>query len=55
MFCMIIETIMPLDYYSNMVGALLDQQTFAEFFKERIPDLYEHLESIGFSTTLIAF
>lgn len=50
MFCMIIETIMPLDYYSNMVGALLDQKTFSHLMKERMPDLYDHLESVGYAT-----
>jgi hypothetical protein len=52
---MIIETIMPLDYYSNMVGALLDQKTFSDILKERMPDLYEHLEDVGYGTQLIAF
>lgn len=52
---MIIETIMPIDYYSNMVGALLDQKVFSDILKDRMPDLYEHLESVGFGTSLIAF
>lgn len=26
--CMIIETILPIDYYSNMIGVLIDQKIF---------------------------
>lgn len=36
---MMVESILPLDYYSNMVGALIDQKVFYGFFKEKIPDL----------------
>jgi hypothetical protein len=43
MLCMIIETIMPLDYYSNMVGALIDQKVFSDLFEERFPELFVHL------------
>lgn len=34
---MIIETIVPLDYYSNMVGALVDQNVFSEILAEKHP------------------
>lgn len=40
MFCTFIENIMPLDYYSNMVGALIDQKVFCEIFEEVIPELF---------------
>jgi hypothetical protein len=26
--CMILETILPVDYYSNMIGVLIDQKIF---------------------------
>jgi len=38
-FTMMVESILPLDYYSNMVGALIDQKVFYKHFKEKIPDL----------------
>ena len=28
-----VESILPLDYYSNMVGALIDQKIFYQIFK----------------------
>lgn len=32
-FVMLVESILPLDYYSNMVGALIDQKIFYRFFQ----------------------
>lgn len=55
MFCMIIETIMPLEYYSNMVGALLDQKIFQTLLKDKIPDLAIHLKEINCEPSIIAF
>jgi hypothetical protein len=33
-FVTMIESILPLDYYSNMVGALIDQKIFYKIFKQ---------------------
>lgn len=52
---MMIESILPLDYYSNMVGALIDQKIFFNLFKENIPDLCDHLLNVGFDPSLLAF
>lgn len=52
---MIIETIMPIDYYSNMVGALIDQKAFSVVFKSTFPKLSEHLESLGCDSSIIVF
>jgi hypothetical protein len=38
-FAQLVESILPLDYYSNMVGALIDQKIFYQIFKREIPDL----------------
>ncbi len=54
-FTMMVESILPLDYYSNMVGALIDQKVFYSLFKEKIPDLCQHLEEAGFGPSLLAF
>lgn len=32
-FVQMVESILPLDYYSNMVGALIDQKIFYQIFK----------------------
>jgi len=52
---MIIESLMPIDYYSNMVGALIDQRVFVGLLCDKMPDLVEHLESLFFDPSLISF
>lgn len=47
MLCMLIESFLPLDYYSNMVGALVDQKVFSILFEERLPELNEHMRNVG--------
>ena len=55
MFTMIIETLMPLEYYSNMVGALLDQKVFQTLLKDKLPELADHLKEINCEPSIIAF
>lgn len=52
---MMVESILPLDYYSNMVGALIDQKIFYELFEQTLPDLCLHLQEAGFDPSLLAF
>lgn len=52
---MMVESMLPMDYYSNMVGALIDQRIFYDLFKKNLPDLCAHLESVGFDPSLLAF
>lgn len=52
---MILETILPLDYYSNMVGVLIDQQVFKKLVQIYLPDVYQHLDSLKFDPSLLAF
>lgn len=52
---MMVESMLPLDYYSNMVGVLIDQKIFYDIFKLKIPDLSEHLSGVGFDPSLLAF
>lgn len=40
----IIEWLLPVDYYTQMTGVIIDQRWFEELLKENIPDVYEHLE-----------
>ena len=54
-FVQMVESLLPLDYYSNMVGALIDQKIFYQIFKREIPDLCRHLEEAGFDPSLLAF
>ena len=52
---MIIETILPIDYYSNMVGVLIDQHVFKEAVQFFFPDLYSHFEELNYDPSLLAF
>jgi hypothetical protein len=45
---MMIESILPVDYYSNMVGVLIDQKILYECFNYKMPELCEHLKKAGF-------
>ena len=52
---MMMESMLPIDYYSSMVGVLIDQAIFYDLFKVAIPDLCKHFEDIGFDPSLLAF
>lgn len=54
-FTNMLESILPLDYYSNMVGALIDQKIFFKMFEKNMPDLCAHLIEAGFDPSLLAF
>ena len=51
----IVEKYLPLDYYSNMIGVLVDQKVLQHYMLQRLPELCEHLEEHQFSLDLIAF
>jgi hypothetical protein len=53
--CQIIETMLPPDYYSNMVGVLIDQQIFKKLVKDQFHELYEYMEELGYDPSLLAF
>jgi hypothetical protein len=52
---MILETILPLDFYCNMVGVLVDQQVFKELVRQYNSRLYYHLMGLNFDPSLLAF
>ncbi|CDW73574.1 tbc1 domain family member 2a-like [Stylonychia lemnae] len=54
-FVNMVESMLPIDYYSNMVGVVIDQKIFYDQFKLRIPDLCHHLDRVGFDPSLLAF
>lgn len=51
----ILERYLPFDYYSNMIGVLVDQKVLQHFMLKRLPRLCEHLDNMQFSLDLIAF
>ena len=52
---MIIETMLPMDFYSNMVGALIDQQVFKQLVKRLLNKLYIHLMKLNFDPSMLSF
>lgn len=52
---LLIETILPLDYYSNMVGVLIDQHVFEAAVRYFFPELHAHFNDLGFDPSLLAF
>jgi hypothetical protein len=41
--CQIIETILPLDYFSIMTGVKVDQKCFETLIRSHLPKVYEHM------------
>lgn len=39
-----LEVILPLDYYSNLLGVLVDLKVFKTIFEDRLPKLHQHLQ-----------
>lgn len=51
---MLVESIVPLDFYSNIVGALIDQKVLQILLRERLPDLCEHFDDVGLELSFLA-
>ncbi|CDW83411.1 gtpase-activating protein [Stylonychia lemnae] len=54
-FTQIIESILPIDYYTNMVGILIDQKVLKYYIQDLMPQLFEHLDTIKFDPSLFIF
>lgn len=46
------ETIIPIDYYTNMTGLITDQNIFFEMLKQLNPRIAQKLKSVGLSTEI---
>ena len=44
-FTRIVEWIMPIDYYANMLGALVDQKIIDELLQREFPVLHAHFDA----------
>ena len=44
MLTVLIESFIPLDYYSKLIGAIVDKDVLSQLIRERMPDLWEHLD-----------
>lgn len=43
MLTSLLENFIPIDYYSNMIGVMVDHNILNHFIEDRIPDLYHHM------------
>lgn len=55
LFTCIVENILPLDYYSDMLGILVDQKIFEILLCEKFPKLVAHMQGCNYQLDLIAF
>lgn len=54
-FCNLIEVILPLDYYSQMVEVIIDQAVFVSLFQHYKPKLFKHLQNMGLDVAIVLF
>lgn len=45
---------MPIDYYSSMVGVLVDQKIFIDLIDEVLPKIGEKFKQLSFDTSLFS-
>lgn len=48
-----VEIYLPIDYYSNLLGVLIDLKVFKDLMSKRLPKLCKHLESQDFDVDLL--
>ena len=51
---MIIETILPIDYYSVMIGVLIDQKLFCKMIKAKMPHMWSFLRKVNLDPSLVS-
>jgi hypothetical protein len=49
----IVENILPIDYYSNLLGVLIDLKVFKSIMRDRLPKLCQHLEKFNFDLDIL--
>ena len=54
-FTQIVENLLPIDYYSDMLGILTDQRIFNTLLTKKYPKLVAHMQVHAYSLDLIAF
>ncbi|MDR3549113.1 MAG: TBC domain-containing protein [Candidatus Pacebacteria bacterium] len=52
--CCLIETILPLDYYSALVGVLTDQKLFQKMIRAIMPALYSRFSKLKLDPSLVS-
>ena len=54
-FTMIVETYLPFEYFSMMVGVLIDQKIFMRFVQLEQKKMYKKFIDLGFDPAILAF
>lgn len=49
----IVEVLLPLDYYPNLLGVLVDLRIFQQLMREQLPQLCSHLDLLQFDCSLL--
>jgi small G protein signaling modulator 3 len=49
----IVEVILPMDYYTNLLGVLIDYKVFQKIMYEKLPKLCKHLDEYNFDLNLL--
>jgi len=50
MLVQVLETIIPIDYYTNMTGLVTDQNIFCEILRQTRPKVSQKLKEVGLTT-----
>eukprot|EP00826_Nyctotherus_ovalis_P025572 TRINITY_DN1982_c0_g4_i1.p1 TRINITY_DN1982_c0_g4~~TRINITY_DN1982_c0_g4_i1.p1 ORF type:complete len:352 (+),score=73.23 TRINITY_DN1982_c0_g4_i1:674-1729(+) len=50
----LVESFLPIDYYANMAGILVDQKVFSLLLQANIPDFWEHLRKMRVDPSLVS-
>lgn len=50
----IIETVIPMDYYTNMIGVACDQKIFLDILKILKPQITKKFEEVGFDGSVLS-
>lgn len=54
-FAQVVETYLPLDFYSNLLGVLIDQRVMEYLMGKHLPKLCQHFEEQGWNADLQIF
>lgn len=53
-FSILLENILPMDYYSSMIGVLVDQKIFRDLIEEYLPLIAKKFKELNFDTSLFS-
>jgi len=52
--CMLIENILPIDYYSVMIGVMIDQKLFCKMIAVIMPHLWSFFKKLSLDPSLVS-